>query len=239
MGNPDSNNLRLWYEKPAKEWEEALPIGNGRLGGMVFGGAEVEQIQLNEDTLWAGMPRDTNNDDALKHLEKVRELTKTGKFAEAEQLIESNMLGPNTQPYQPLGNLYLKHEGFIDMKSYSRELNLDTAIATTSYMQGDTKFTREIFVSAVDQVMVARVKCDQPGELNITASIDCFHLHHVFQKDMKLALVGQCPSHVGKPPNLVVYEANQGIKFESQLKAITTGGTVHINERNELEVRNA
>ena len=101
---------KLWYKQPASRWEEALPIGNGRLGGMVFGDARKERVQLNEDTLWSGFPRDTNNYEALRYLKKSRELIFAGQYGEAGvAFVQDKMLGMNTEAYQPLGDLYMEH----------------------------------------------------------------------------------------------------------------------------------
>ncbi|MDU5949521.1 MAG: glycoside hydrolase N-terminal domain-containing protein, partial [Paenibacillus macerans] len=96
---------KLWYKQPASRWEEALPVGNGRIGGMIYGRVKQELIALNEDTLWSGFPRDTQNYDALRHLKRARELIFSGKYKEAEQLVEAKMAGTGTEAYQPLGNL--------------------------------------------------------------------------------------------------------------------------------------
>lgn len=157
-----SERLRLWFERPAEKWENALPIGNGRIGGMVFGGDDQERIQLNEDTLWSGFPRDKNNYDAIRHLEEARDLVRRGEWVRAQNLIRRHMLGPWSEAYQPLGNLYLRQR--LDTKRYQyRELCLDTAVAGTVYEGDGVRFTREAFVSPADQVMVVRLSGDRPG----------------------------------------------------------------------------
>ena len=128
-----NNPLVLWYEQPATIWNEALPLGNGRLGGMVFGGISDELIQLNEDTLWSGFPRDNNNYEAITYLEQVRSLLFEGKYSEAENIIEAHMLGTWTESYQTLGNLNLKFKGIEQFTNYRRQLNLDTATTTTTF----------------------------------------------------------------------------------------------------------
>ncbi len=157
----------LWYRRPAEAWTEALPLGNGRLGAMVFGGIAHEDLQINEETLWSGGPYEPINADALPHLAEVRQLIFDGRYAEAEALAEKHLMArPNKQmSYQPAGNLRLDfdHEGAGD---YRRELDLDRALATVSYSAGGVRFVREAFISPVDQVLVLRVTADTPGALS-------------------------------------------------------------------------
>ena len=159
----------LWYRKPAATWTEALPLGNGRLGAMVFGGVACEELQINEDTLWSGGPYEPINPDALPHLAEVRQLVFDGRYAEAEALANRfSMARPLKQmSYQPAGNLWLDfaHE---DVGDYRRELDLDRALATVSYVAGGVRFSREAFISPVDQVLVLRVTADVPGALSAT-----------------------------------------------------------------------
>src|SRR5579859_3163629 len=163
---PSSPSMVLWYRQPAGKWVEANPIGNGRLGGMVFGKVDTEHIQLNEDTVWAGEKRDRNNPEALKNLPEVRRLLFAGKPLEAQALAENTMMGiPKRQPpYQPLGDLWIKFPGTAsDASEYRRELDLDSGIARISYSLGGAHCVREVFSSAVDQVLVIHQTCDKPG----------------------------------------------------------------------------
>lgn len=164
------SNKRLWYLKPARRWLEALPIGNGRLGGMIFGGIQEERIQLNEDSVYYRGPKDRNNPDAIKYLSKIKELVKEGRLFEAEQLAIVSMAGiPRYQnPYQPLGDLFLRfisHRDKVD--EYYRELDLERGIVYVRYRVGDSIFTREYFSSAVDQVIVVRLECNRPNKLSL------------------------------------------------------------------------
>src|SRR5215471_12251811 len=153
-----SQPLALWYEKPAAQWTEALPIGNGRLGAMVFGGTAGERLQLNEDTLYAGGPYDPNNREALNALPDARRLVFAGKYKEANDLIGEKMMAhPIKQmPYEPVGDLRFEFPkyGEFEFTHYRRELDLNTAIASISYNIGGVNFYREVFSSAVDQVIV-------------------------------------------------------------------------------------
>ena len=163
----------LWYDKPASQWVEALPVGNGRLGAMVFGGSGNERLQLNEDTLYAGGPYDPNNTEALRALPEARRLIFAGKYKEASDLIGKEMMAhPIKQmPYEPVGDLKLSFPGHDAVSDFRRELDLDTAIAKVSYKSGGVNFTREVFSSPVDQVIVVRLGADRPGHLSFNATM--------------------------------------------------------------------
>ena len=139
----DKNNLRLWYKAPADQWVEALPVGNGRLGAMVFGGFDVERIQLNEATLWSGGPRDWNNPGAKENLAPARKAVFEGRYADAEGYMKK-MMGPYTQSYLPMGNLYLKFPDASAQTKYYRDLDIDDAIATTNYTINGVEYKREL-----------------------------------------------------------------------------------------------
>ena len=137
---------QLWYDRPATYWTEALPLGNGRLGVMVFGAADVEHIQFNEESLWSGYPRDHTNPDARQYLPKVREAVFAGQYDQADRLVRS-MQGPYTQSYLPFGDVHLEFPGKTNPQEYRRWLDLDTAVHHTTYRLGDLRFARESFVS--------------------------------------------------------------------------------------------
>ena len=165
--------LTLYYTNAATKWTEALPIGNGRLGAMVFGGAEREHLQLNEATLWAGGPYDPNNTNALASLPEARKLVFDGKYDEAFHVISSNMMAipVREMPYETLGDLYLDFATNGPVEDYRRDLNLDTAVASVSYIVNGVHFKREMFASPVDQVIVIRFTADKPGQISFTASM--------------------------------------------------------------------
>jgi len=165
--------LTLWYRQPAREWTEALAIGNGRLGAMVFGGVVEERVQLNESTLWAGGPYDPSHPDALKALPEVRRLIFEGKYREANDLVGAKMMArPLKQmPYQPLGDLRLKFAEASEVADYRRDLDLDSAVASVSYSADGVRFTRQVFASAVDQAIVVRLAADKPGKIEFAATI--------------------------------------------------------------------
>ena len=165
--------LSLWYRRPAKQWTEALAIGNGRMGGMVFGGVDHERIQLNEDTLWAGGPYDPSNPEALAALPEVRKLVFEGKYVAARNLIGEKMMARpmREMAYETVGDLLLEFPGISSVKNYRRSLNLDTAVASVEFETDGVKYTRQMFASAVDQVIVVRLAADKPGKISFTASM--------------------------------------------------------------------
>ncbi len=161
--------LALWYRQPARTWVEALPLGNGRLGAMCFGGVESERIQLNEESIWQGSRRDSNNHEAARYLPEVRRLLFAGKELEATELASKTMMG---QPmligsYQPLGDLWIEMPGVDEATDYSRWLDLDSAESVTTFRVKGVSYTRTTFVSAVDQLVAVRVAADKPGAVSL------------------------------------------------------------------------
>lgn len=164
----------LWYDKPAKEWTDALPVGNGRLGAMIFGGVDQERLQLNEDTLWAGGPYDPANPDSLAALPEVRRLIFIGEHGAAQKMAQEKMMAKpiRQMPYQTVGDLLLQFDGAGEAQDYRRDLNLDTATAAVSYTRDGVRYTREVFATPVDQVVVMRLSADQPGKLSFRVSFN-------------------------------------------------------------------
>ncbi|WP_051475752.1 glycoside hydrolase family 95 protein [Bacillus sp. J37] len=223
----NTNPMRLWYKQPAQKWEEALPIGNGRLGGMVFGGIQQERIQLNEDTLWSGAPGDKINEKAHQHLETVRNLIFREKYAEAEKLIESNMVGEDAEAYQPLGDLYIEHHLDEAPSSYIRELDLTTGVAKTEYVIGGTTLTRETFISEPNQVLTVRIQSNQQP-IHITTHLHSLLRHRVEEVGHnKLIVHGRSPISV-KVPKKIKYDDDRGLQFQIHLQATAEEGTVQI-----------
>lgn len=172
---PKTRSQVLLFEEPAKKWDEALPIGNGRLGAMVYGQPDREQLQLNEDSVWYGGPRDRNNPDAKENLPEIRRLIFEGKLAEAERLARLSLSGlPETQRhYLPLGRLMLDimlPNGKLEQ--YTRMLDLDSGTVIVSFTQGGVAFKRELFASHPDQVIVVRMTADRPGQIGFTARLE-------------------------------------------------------------------
>jgi alpha-L-fucosidase 2 len=168
-----ASSLTLWYRQPATNWNSALPVGNGRLGAMIFGGVEREQLQINKDTLYAGGPYDADNTNAFAALPEVRRLIFAGQFDAAASLIGKKMMGiPIKQmPYETVGDLFLTFPTNAPVIDYRRDLNLDTAVAGVSYTADGVHFKREIFSSPVDQVIVVRLTADKPGQISFTAGM--------------------------------------------------------------------
>ncbi len=166
-----SPHSKLWYIKPADNWNEALPVGNGRLGAMIFGGPSEERLTLNEDSLWYGGPRDRINPDARANLDTIKNLLLTGKVQEAQQLSVMALSGvPETQRhYVPLGELSLSFHNQGAVQDYTRELDLSTGIASVCYQSDGVSYTREVFTSYPDQTLVLRLVADKPGAISFTA----------------------------------------------------------------------
>ncbi len=168
------HDLRLWYPEPASEWLEALPIGNGRLGAMVFGGVQAEQLQLNEDTVWAGGPYDPANPNGPANLAEIRRRVFAGDWGGAQSLIDSRFMGSplGELPYQTVGNLRLTFPSGGSATNYHRELDLTTAVALTRYTRDGVTYTRETFASAADQVIVLRLTASTNGRISFSATFD-------------------------------------------------------------------
>ena len=155
----------VWRGQPAGKWDDALPVGNGRLGAMVFGKTDEERIQINEETYWTGGPYSTTTRGGAAALPEIRKLIFDGDLIRAHRLFGRHLMGMpmEQQKYQSLGNLVLRLPENGTVTDYRHVLDLDTAIATTTYTQGGARFTREVFVSPVDQVIVVRLTSDRPG----------------------------------------------------------------------------
>ena len=242
--NAPPDALRLWYTQPATQWTEALPIGNGRLGAMVYGGIEQEHLQLNEDTLWSGGPHCYDNPDAYGHLATVRELLERGEYAEAEATAEK-MLGIHKyqQAYMPLGDLFLDFPKGEEPSDYHRELNLQNAVSTVTYRIGNARFTRQVFASHPDQAIVIRLECDTPGRITFDLSMTS---PHAFQSqstaDDMLLMTGQVVPRTGQGASgarrLIGPWDGEGMKFAAQVKVMADGGTVAAQE-DRISVRDA
>ena len=212
--------LSLWYRQPAVEWVEALAVGNGRLGAMVFGGIERERLQLNEDTLWAGGPYDPTNDEALAALPEARKLIFAGKYREANDLIGAKMMAkPLSQlPYQTIGDLLLALPAAEEVTNYRRDLNLDTAIASVQYTVDGVTYTRKVFSSPVDEVIVVHLTADQPGMISLAAGFKSPQRSTVsVEGDDTLVLRGTNGASAG---------IKGALKFEARVRVCTSGGAV-------------
>jgi alpha-L-fucosidase 2 len=223
---PDGQ-LTLWYRAPAATWNEALPIGNGRLGAMVFGGVASERIQLNDDTIWAGEKRDRVNPAAAAAIAEVRRLLAAGKVTEAEALADKDVISipRRLPPYQPLGDLVLSFKVDGESSTYRRELDLRTAIARVVFAAGGVTFTREIFASAVDGVVVVRLTADRPGAVSFSAAMkrEADASARTAGNDT-LVLEGTAVARDPRHPD----EARTGVQFVGMTKVVADGGTVGV-----------
>ncbi len=189
-----ANDVLIWFGTAAAEWSDALPVGNGRLGGMLFGGIRQERIALNEDTLWSGYPKDWNNPDAKNHLPVVRQLVLEKKdYRSADEQCRF-MQGPYNQAYEPVGDLLIDFEHGADVTGYRRQLNLDEAIASVSYEVDGATYRREVFASAPAQVIVVRLTCSKPGGLNGSVALaSALQSKMTFGGDRVIWLEGKAP----------------------------------------------
>ena len=226
------DSLLLWYDKPAAEWTEALPVGNGRLGAMIFGGPANEQLQLNEDTLYAGSPYDPNNPEALKALPEARRLIFEGKYKEAHDLVGAKMMAnPIKQmPYEPVGDLKLTFPGHDSFTDYRRQLDLNTAVTTVSYKVGPTTFTREVFASPVDQVMVIKIAANTPHVLNFSASFETPQKATVSTEGNNALVL--------RGVNGDAFGIKGGLNFEAVAEVVAPGGE-SVAENQKIVIRNA
>jgi alpha-L-fucosidase 2 len=168
------SSLKLWYKKPSgNTWENALPIGNGRLGAMIYGNVEKEIIQLNEHTVWSGSPNRNDNLQSLEKLAEIRKLIFEGNHKEAEKLANQAIITKTShgQKFEPVGNLNLVFDGHENYTNYNRELDIEKAISKTTYQIGDVVYTREAFASLADRVIVMKISSSKAGNLSFNANI--------------------------------------------------------------------
>ncbi|HKZ67851.1 MAG TPA: glycoside hydrolase family 95 protein, partial [Chitinophagaceae bacterium] len=244
---PSKNDvdLRLRYSEPASAWEEALPLGNGKTGAMVFGGAIREQFQLNDNTLWSGYPEPGNNPSGIKYLPLVRQAVDDGNYAQAEKYWKK-MQGPYSARYLHMGNLFLD----LSLKdttitNYARSLDLNTAVASANYKIRGTVFNREAFISHPDKVMVVRLTASKKKSISLNAWLNS-KLKHTSApvSNDELILKGQAPMHVANresEPLQIVYdkrENGEGMKFQIHVKIKIEGGSISKTD-SSLQVLNA
>jgi alpha-L-fucosidase 2 len=217
-------SLTLWYKQPAQKWVEALPIGNGRLGGMVFGGITNEHLQFNENTLWTGRPHEYQHDGAAKFLPQIRQLLWNGKQKEAEDLAMKEFMSVpvRQKAYQPFGDVWLSFPDHTNAINYSRELDLDSAVAKVSYEAGGVKYERAVFASHPDQVIVWHVVANKPGKLNFAVNFTSPH---------------QFKATVVRKPDLLILHGRveeDGVAFNSRLRIANNGGQLLLTDSNAL-----
>lgn len=229
-----NGSLKLWYEQPAKQWVEALPVGNGRLGAMIYGDPVNEVIQLNEETLWAGSPNRNDNPDAKGSLEEVRKLIFDGKYKEAQDLVNKNFItkASHGMPYQTVGNLKLTFQGHENYTNYYRELDLEKAIASSRYESNGVKYETSVFSSFPDQVIVVQMKADKPGSISFSATMDR-------PKPSEVTVTTNTKGELIMSGITSEFEKMPGsIKFEASVRIVAKGGKVTASE-SSLDVANA
>jgi alpha-L-fucosidase 2 len=223
------SGFKLTYDKPATKWTEALPLGNGRIGAMVFGGTEDERLQINESTLWGGSPHDYVNPAAYAHLAEIRQLIFAGKVDEAEKLSATLMGQPRLlMPYQPFCDIRLHFPGQEPVTDYRRELHLDDATAVTAYTVGSTTFRREAFVSYPDQVFVVRLMASRPGQITFTIGMDSPQPRVQVESTSNdtLQLTGQIQPRQNPPWSWIGSWDQPGMRFAAVLRVLADGGSV-------------
>ena len=232
---------KLWYSAPAATWNEALPLGNGRIGAMFFGGAVESHLQLNEDTIWSGYPRSYPRPGNADTLADIRRMLDEGRYAEAEVETSYRFTGPDCQSYLPMGDLYITFDG-ERAEDYTRELDIEKGIACAKYLLDGNAVSQEVFISHPDQALVMQILAEKP--INVRISLTS-QLKHITDAHMGvLMLDGLCPNNripqgvSPDDPSLCPDDpAKQGISFRAALTAETNGETS--NESNALSITNA
>ncbi|MEI6891970.1 MAG: glycoside hydrolase family 95 protein [Pontiella sp.] len=223
LNQPLENELALWYNAPATHWEEALPVGNGRLGAMVYGGVAHELIQLNEESIWAGPPIPEVKENIRETIDQVRELLFAENYQEAQTLQQSVMADRiSPRSYQTMGELRFDFDIEGKATQYRRDLNLDTAVATTTYKIKGITYTREVTVSPADQVITVHLTADQPGSVSFRAHVERGGLFKV-SKAGNDSLVAQGQAAQG--------QKHRGVKFTTVYKVVTENGTILIQDQ--------
>lgn len=214
-----AQEYKLWYDEPAQVWTEALPLGNGRLGAMVFGNPGVEHIQLNEETIWAGRPNNNANPNALEYIPKVRQLVFEGKYLEAQTLATEKIMAKTNSgmPYQSFGDLHISFPGHTRYSDYYRELSLDSARTIVRYKVDGVTYQRETLTSFADQVVMVRLTASQPGKITCNANLTTPH------QDVMVSTEGEEVTLSG------VSSWHEGLKgkveFQGRMTARSQGGT--------------
>lgn len=221
-------DLTLWYRQPAADWNEALPVGNGRLGAMVFGGVQHERLQLNEESVWTKGGSNVDLPDGAKYLGQIRKLLFEGKYAEAEKLADEKLIGvrlpSNTNTYQTLGDLNISFTGLDNYRDYKRELQLENALAVSSFQAGKAKHKRTVFSSAVDQAVVMLAEANLPGQISCAI-------------DLSRPGEGEAVSVNGNVIRMT-QQVNGGVRYDCRVKVINHGGSIK-QEGNQLKVEKA
>ncbi len=232
----------LWYDEPAQAWEEALPLGNGRLGAMVFGGPESERLQLNEDTLWSGRPGSPEAQPyRTELLPEVRRLIRGRQYAAATKLATEMCAMNDSQSYQMAGDLWLDFAAVGEVREYCRSLDLDAGVATTRFVGDGTTYERQVLISAVDDVLAMRLTAVGKRGLDLVLRFDSPLRHEVTAAGGRLVLAGQCPySNPGRRLADIVWEKEGvgGVRYQVQVLPVLEGGELKAGDQ-RLEIRGA
>jgi alpha-L-fucosidase 2 len=219
--SPDKRDMVVWYNKPAdREWLDGLFIGNGYMGGNVFGKVQNERIALNESSFWSGRPHDYNDPDAYKYFGKIKDLVFSDKFQEAEKMADEHFYGkPGAQQaYQPIGDLILDFNSTGDsIRDYHRELNMETGVVKVTYTEGNVKMTREVFMSYPDRVMVMKVSANKPGRISLEAKLRSPFLEKTTAKDGKLSMTGTWKYLPSTVSWLIAKVEGTGLNFQTSM----------------------
>lgn len=235
----DSNIL--YSNKPAVNWHEAFPLGNGRMGAMVYGGIFTERVQTNEDTFWAGGPRLLQKEGSLKYVKEVRELIASGRTAEAEKIINSQIVGPYYHSYLPFVDVMMRFlPDMGEVTEYRRELDLSSGVLSVSYKLNGIKYHREYFISYPDQALMMRLTCDRKV-LSLDLSLQSKVKHSCSTDNHTVYIEGQAPEvcwpHY-EPSSEVIYSDTCGMRFQGRLLVVECDGVVRSNVHS-LQIRNA
>ena len=244
--NKAQGDCRIWFQEPARDWLEALPVGNGRMGAMIFGGISTEELALNEESLWSGYPRDWNNPGAREHLPIVRKLVLEDQNYHGADLECQKMQGPYGQAFEPLADLRVIFEHGERAQSYKRSLDIDSALASVSYEIDGCRYVREVFISAPDQVIVIRLTSSEAAHLNCEVRLSSpLRSRTVSIKSGEILLTGKAPSE-SVPSYLedndpIRYDEapGKGMYFASILRAYPDGGDITATQEGSLLVKGA
>lgn len=228
-----SREMVLWYDQPAGEvWLDGLFIGNGYMGGNVFGRTDVERIALNESTFWSGRPTDYNDPEAHNYYDEIKALMYAKKYKEAEKLVNEHFYGKpaNQQTYVPVGDMLLDFSAEGEVTDYYRELDMETGIVTVTYNQGGVKMTREVFMSYPDHVMVMRLSADKPGQINVEAKLQSPFERGINAAGNRLTMNGTWSYKAPRDFDLVAKVAGDGMSFQTDVIASTEKGSLEATD---------
>lgn len=231
----NAQSYKLWYDKPAQVWTDALPLGNGRIGAMVFGNPSVERIQLNEETIWAGQPNSNNNPEAREALPQVRQLINEGKYQEARDLATAKVMSKTSHgaPYLPFGDMNISFPGHAAYSDYYRELSLDSARTLVSYQVDGVTYQRETFVSLTDNVVLMRITANHPHAITLNANLSTSQQDAmVTTENNVVVLQGVTPSHEGVKGK-VCFQGRMTCRAEGG-KTVVRDGVIAVSNADEV-----